>query len=71
MAKQTTVTRVTYREAIDVQVGDTVHDIIVDGRKVYRKRDETFRRVRLTYRDGSVREFRERFRVPVTVTVKA
>jgi len=71
MAKLTTITRVIYREAIDVQVGDVVHDSPVDARKVYRKRAETFRRVRLTYRDGTVREFRERFRVPVTVTVKA
>lgn len=67
MAVKTPQFRVVYREAIEVKVGDVVHDSPVDARKVYRKRAETFRRVRLTYRDGSVREFRERFRVPVTV----
>lgn len=68
MAKyKTAPTRITYREAIDVQVGDSVDDVQVLARKVYRKRTETFRRVRLSLADGTVREYRERFRVPVRV----
>jgi hypothetical protein len=68
MAKLTKpTTRIEYREAIDVKEYDIAFDQHVYGRKVFRKRNESFRRVRLTLADGSVREFRERFRVPVTV----
>jgi hypothetical protein len=68
MAVKTPQFRVVYREARDIVVGDVVHDQPVDAVKRYRSRNESFRRVRLTYRDGTVRTFRERFRVPTTVT---
>jgi len=67
MKYKTAPTRITYREAIEVQVGDTVDDLQVLARKVYRKRTEGFRRVRLSLSNGTVREYRERFRVPVRV----
>ena len=70
MAKQKSPQFVTkYIEATSDQVGDTALDQIVYARKIYRKRTEGFRRVRLSLADGTVREFRERFRVPVTVEV--
>lgn len=56
-----------YHEAIDVKEGSTAYGQTVVGRKVFRKRNEGFRRVRLTLEDGTVREARERFRVPVVV----
>lgn len=56
-----------YVEAINVDTGDIAYDQPVYARKVYRKRTEDFRRVRLSLADGTVREFRERFRIPVTV----
>ncbi|MCA1799802.1 MAG: hypothetical protein LC650_00725 [Actinobacteria bacterium] len=67
MAVKTIPTRIVYREAIDVQVGDSVDERRVLARKVYRKRAESFRRVRLSFDGGTVREYRERFRVPVRV----
>lgn len=68
MAKSKGPTFVTrYREAIDVAEGDLIADQAVTSRKVYRKRTEGFRRVRFGLANGAVREFRERFRVPVTV----
>lgn len=69
MAKTKTETVLRSIEAIEVAVGDVAFGQEVTVRKVYRKRAETFRRVRLTLADGTVKEFRERFRVPVTFTV--
>lgn len=52
-------------EAVNVEVGDVALGKTVTNRKVYRKRSEGFRRVKLTFDDNSTREFRERFRIPV------
>lgn len=68
MAKVKAPTYVTkYVESIDVKPGMIVSDTPVTNRKVYRKRSEDFRRVRLTFANGSTKDYRERFRVPVTV----
>lgn len=57
------------KHAIDVAVGDKVikGGLIraVTKRKVYRKQNEEFKRVRLTLENGQVLEFREKFRVGV------